>query len=41
MEINALSKTFYVRKLDKDDVELIYNLSCKKSNFFTSIIRLL
>ena len=34
MEINALSKTFYVRKLDKDDVELIYNLSCKNPIFY-------
>ncbi len=34
MEINALSKTFYVRKLDKDDVELIYDLSCKNPIFY-------
>lgn len=34
MEINDLSKIFHVRKLDKDDVELIYNLSCKNHIFY-------
>ena len=34
VEINDLSKTFHVRKLDKDDVELIYNLSCKNHIFY-------
>ena len=34
MEINNLYKTFHVRKLDKDDVELIYDLSCKNHIFY-------
>ena len=34
MEINALSKKFYVRKLDENDVELIYDLSCKNPIFY-------
>ena len=34
VEINDLSKTFYVRKLDKDDVEMIYDLSCKNHIFY-------
>ena len=34
MEINDLSKKFDVRKLDKDDVELIFNLSCKNHIFY-------
>ena len=29
MKIKDLSKTFYVRKLDKDDIEMIYDLSYK------------
>ena len=34
VEINDLSKIFHVRKLDKDDVEQIYNLSCKNHIFY-------
>ena len=34
VEINELSKTFRVRKLDKDDVELIYDLSRKNHIFY-------
>ena len=34
VEINDLSKIFHVRKLDKDDVELIYNLICKNHIFY-------
>lgn len=34
MKIKDLSKTFYVRKLDKDDIELIYDLSCKNHIYY-------
>lgn len=34
MEINELSKTYRVRKLDQDDVELIYDLSRENYIFF-------
>ena len=34
MEISNLSKIFHVRKLDKDDVELIYNLSCENYIYY-------
>lgn len=34
MEINCLSKKFYVRKLDKNDVEMIYEMSCKNKIFY-------
>lgn len=33
LEINCLSKVFYVRKLDRDDVGLIYDL-CSKNHIF-------
>ena len=34
VKIKDLSKTFYVRKLDKDDIELIYDLSCKNHIYY-------
>lgn len=34
MKIKDLSKTFYVRKLDKDDIVLIYDLSCKNHIYY-------
>lgn len=34
MEVNSLSKTYYVRKLDKNDVEMIYDMSCKNHIFY-------
>lgn len=34
MEINDFSKMFQVRRLDKDDAELIYDLSCKNLIFY-------
>lgn len=34
MKIKDFSKTFYVRKLDKDDIELIYDLSCKNHIYY-------
>lgn len=34
MKIKDLSKTFYVRKLDKDDIELIYDLSYKNHIYY-------
>lgn len=34
MEINSLSKRFYVRKLDRNDVQMIYDLSCKNHIFY-------
>ena len=34
MKIKDLSKTFYVRKLDKDDIEMIYDLSCKNHIYY-------
>lgn len=34
MEINHLSTLFYVRNLDKDDVEQIYELSCGNDIFY-------
>ena len=34
MKIKDLSKTFYVRKLDKDDIEMIYDLSYKNHIFY-------
>lgn len=34
MVINNLSKRFYVRKLDRNDVELIYDLSIKNCIFY-------
>ena len=34
VEINSLSKTFCVRKLDRNDVELIYDMSCPNSIFY-------
>ena len=34
MEINSLSKKYYVRKLDKNDVDMIYDMSCKNHIFY-------
>ena len=34
MKIKDLSKTFYVRKLDKDDIEMIYDLSYKNHIYY-------
>lgn len=34
MEINSLSKGFYVRKLDRNDVDMIYDMSCKNEIFY-------
>ena len=34
VKIKDFSKTFYVRKLDKDDIELIYDLSCKNHIYY-------
>lgn len=34
MEVNCLSRQFYVRKLDQNDMERIYNLSCKNHIFY-------
>ena len=34
MDINLLSKSFEVRRLDKSDVDMIYNLSCKNEIFY-------
>lgn len=34
MEINCLSKKFYVRKLDRNDVEMIYEMSCENHIFY-------
>ena len=34
MKIKDLSKTFYVRKLDKDDTEMIYDLSYKNHIYY-------
>lgn len=34
MEINSLSKRFYVRKLDRSDVEMIYDMSCENHIFY-------
>ena len=29
MDINLLSKSYFVRKLDRNDIDIIYKLSCK------------
>lgn len=34
MEIKSLSKRFYVRKLDRNDVEMIYDMSCENNIFY-------
>lgn len=34
VKIKDLSKTFYVRKLDKDDIEMIYDLSYKNHIYY-------
>lgn len=34
MEVKALSKMFQVRKLNQDDIEIIYDLSCKNDIFY-------
>ena len=34
VEINFLSKRFYVRKLDRNDVEMIYDMSCENHIFY-------
>lgn len=34
MEINSLSKRFYVRKLDRSDVEMIYDMSYENHIFY-------
>lgn len=34
VEINSLSKRFYVRKLDRNDVEMIYDMNCKNHIFY-------
>lgn len=34
LEINSLSKRFHVRKLDRNDVEMIYDMSCKNHIFY-------
>lgn len=34
MDINLLSKSFEVRRLDKSDVDMIYDMSCKNEIFY-------
>lgn len=34
MEINFFSNSFIVRKLNKDDVDIIYDMSCKNDIFY-------
>ena len=34
MEISRLSKRYSVRKLDKNDVDLIYDMSCENQIFY-------
>ncbi len=34
MEKNTLSKRYHVRKLDKNDVDMIYDMSCKNHIFY-------
>lgn len=34
MDVNVFSKRFYVRKLDENDVDIIYNMSCGNHIFY-------
>ena len=34
MDIRLLSKSFFVRRLDLDDVDIIYDISCKNEIFY-------
>ena len=34
VEIESLSKRFYVRKLDRNDVEMIYEISCQNKIYY-------
>lgn len=34
MKLNLLSKSYKVRKLDKNDVDIIYDLSCENKLFY-------
>ena len=34
MDIRLLSKNFFVRRLDLDDVDMIYDISCKNEIFY-------
>ena len=40
MDINLLSQRFAVRRLDKRDVDMIYDMSCKTKFSINIILRL-
>ena len=39
MELEALSKRFFVRALETEDVDIIYDLCSKKQKFYPVILK--